>query len=61
MPIQQADHLSKKRMLLADDHPALLEAVEHHLVPEFDVAPKVIGGQALFEEAMRLKLTSFAN
>lgn len=53
--IQQAGHLSKARILLADDHPGLLEVVEQHLEPEFDGVGKVVDGQALFEEAIRLK------
>lgn len=52
---QQGGHLSKARILLADDLPSFLEMVEHHLKPEFDVVGRVVDGQALFEEAMRLK------
>ena len=47
--------MSKVRILLADDHPDLLEMVEHHLESEFDVVGKVVDGQALFEEALRLR------
>jgi len=47
--------LSKIRVLLADDHPRLPDTVEHFLEPEFEVVGKVVDGQALFDEAMKLK------
>jgi DNA-binding NarL/FixJ family response regulator len=47
--------LSRIRVLLADDHPRLLDRVEHFLEPEFEVVGKVADGQALFDEAMKLK------
>lgn len=47
--------LSKVRILLADDHPRFPEMAERFLEPEFEVIGKVRNGQALFEEAMRLK------
>ena len=47
--------MSKIRVLLADDHPRLPDAVEHFLEPEFEVVGKVVDGQALFDEAMKLK------
>jgi DNA-binding NarL/FixJ family response regulator len=43
------------RILLADDHPHFPEVEERLLEPEFEVIGKVGNGQALFEEAMRLK------
>ncbi|MGC1451736.1 MAG: response regulator transcription factor [Candidatus Sulfotelmatobacter sp.] len=43
------------RILLADDHPHFSEIEERLLEPEFEVIGKVCNGQALFEEAMRLK------
>jgi DNA-binding NarL/FixJ family response regulator len=43
------------RILLADDHPYFPEMEERLLEPEFEVIGKVHNGQALFEEAMRLK------
>lgn len=48
-------NLSKARILLADDHPRFPEMAEHFLAPEFEIVGKVANGQALFEEAMRLK------
>jgi DNA-binding NarL/FixJ family response regulator len=39
---------------LADDQPDLLKTVERHLEPEFEVVGKVLDGQLLLEEAMRL-------
>jgi len=47
--------LSKVRILLADDHPHFPEMEERLLQQEFEVIGKVRDGQALFEEAMRLK------
>ena len=50
-----AEHLSKVRILLADDHPGFPEIAEHLLEPYFEVVAKVGDGQSMFEEAMRLK------
>jgi CheY-like chemotaxis protein len=47
--------LGRARILLADDHPDLLKMVERHSEPEFKVVGKVVDGQALLEEATRLK------
>jgi DNA-binding NarL/FixJ family response regulator len=47
--------MNKTRILLADNHPDLLETVEQHLEPEFEIVGKVGDGQTLLEEAMRLK------
>ena len=47
--------MSKVRILLADDHPNFPEMEERLLEPEFEVVGKVCNGQALFEEAMRLR------
>ena len=47
--------MSKVRILLADDHPHFPEMEERLLQQEFEVIGKVRNGQALFEEAMRLK------
>ncbi len=47
--------LSKVRILLADDHQNFTEIAERLLQPEFEVIGKVCDGQALFDEAMRLK------
>jgi DNA-binding NarL/FixJ family response regulator len=43
------------RILLADDHPGFPEIEERLLESEFEVIGRVCNGQALFEEAMRLK------
>jgi DNA-binding NarL/FixJ family response regulator len=53
--IQWASQLNRIRVLLADDHPGFPEIAEHFLEPEFEVVSKVVDGQALVEEAMRLK------
>jgi DNA-binding NarL/FixJ family response regulator len=47
--------LGRARILLADDHADLLKTVERQLEPEFEVVGKVLDGQLLLEEAMRLK------
>ena len=47
--------MGRARILLADDHPDLLKAVERHLEREFEVVGKVLDGQLLLEEAIRLK------
>jgi DNA-binding NarL/FixJ family response regulator len=53
--IDGVGYLMKPRILLADDHPGFPDLEEHVLGPEFEVIGKVSNGQALFEEAMRLK------
>ena len=47
--------MGRAKILLADDHSDLLKTVERHLEPEFEVVGKVLDGQQLLEEAMRLK------
>jgi len=47
--------LSKVTILLADDHPSFPEVAERVLGGQFEVVAKVGNGQALFEEAIRLK------
>ena len=47
--------MGRARILLADDHPDLLKTVERHLEPEFEVVGKVLDGQLLLQEAIRLK------
>jgi DNA-binding NarL/FixJ family response regulator len=47
--------LGRARILLADDHPDLLKMVERSLEPEFEVVGKVLDGQLLLQEAIRLK------
>ena len=47
--------MNKVRILLADDHPHFPEIEERLLESEFEVVGKVSNGQALFDEAIRLK------
>jgi DNA-binding NarL/FixJ family response regulator len=47
--------LSKIRVLLADDHPGLLEIVRGLLKTDFDVVGCVDNGESLFEAAMKLR------
>jgi DNA-binding NarL/FixJ family response regulator len=51
---QQADQLSKLKVLLADDRPKLLEIVSSLLEPTFEVVGRVGDGQSLFEAAINL-------
>lgn len=53
--IHRAGQLMKPRVLLADDHPRFPEMEAHLLEPEFEVVGMVGNGQALIEEAIRLK------
>jgi len=53
--IHRAGQRMKARILLADDHPRFPEVEAHILEPEFEVVGKVSNGQALLEEAARLK------
>jgi DNA-binding NarL/FixJ family response regulator len=46
--------LIRSRVLLADDHAALLQATTLLLKPEFDVVGAVANGEALVSEALRL-------
>lgn len=46
--------MNKARILLANDHPVLLEFIAHRLEPEFDVVGKVVDVGALCEEVVRL-------
>jgi DNA-binding NarL/FixJ family response regulator len=46
--------MSKVRVLLADDHPNLLEIVESVLEPTFEVVGKVADGKSLLEVASEL-------
>jgi DNA-binding NarL/FixJ family response regulator len=47
--------LSKVRVLLADDHPGLLEVVRSLLKTDIDLVACVDNGQSLFEAAMELR------
>src|SRR5215831_12856571 len=53
--IHRAGQLMRARILLADDHPRFPEMEARLLEPEFEVVGKVGNGQALIEEAIRLK------
>ena len=53
--IRQTGQLMKARILLADDHPRFPEMEQDLLESEFEIVGKVGNGQALFEEAVRLK------
>jgi DNA-binding NarL/FixJ family response regulator len=53
--IHRVGQAMKPRVLLADDHPSFPEMETLLLEPEFEVVGKVGNGQALIEEAMRLK------
>jgi DNA-binding NarL/FixJ family response regulator len=46
--------LIRPRVLLADDHPALLEATTALLKPQFDVVGTATNGAILVSEALRL-------
>ena len=46
--------MSKLRVLLADDHPNMLQMVESILEPAFEVVGKVADGKALLESAPKL-------
>lgn len=52
---RQAGQLNKQRILLADDHPNVLEMVTRLLEPTFEVVGRVANGEALLEAAARLK------
>ena len=52
---RRAAQLRIARILLADDHRRLSEIEERLLEAEFEVVGKVRDGQALFDEALRLK------
>jgi DNA-binding NarL/FixJ family response regulator len=47
--------MNAPRILLADDHVLLSEAIKHLLQPEFDVVGTVADGQELLERAPKLK------
>jgi DNA-binding NarL/FixJ family response regulator len=46
--------LSRPRILLADDHPAVLKATNGLLKAQFDVVGTVVDGATLVSEALRL-------
>ena len=52
---QLAEHMSKVRILVADDHAGFRELVEDMLEPSFEVIGTVGDGKALLEKARRLQ------
>lgn len=46
--------MGKMQVLLADDHPAILKAVQNLLKTDAEVVGSVDNGESLFEAAMRL-------
>lgn len=53
-PLRRAKCMSKIRVLLADDHPTILERVCEILAEDFDVVGAVNNGRDAVEEAERL-------
>ena len=47
--------MNRPRVLLADDHQAILDLVSHQLAEEFEVIATVQDGQAAFDETLVLK------
>jgi len=47
--------MSRPRILLADDHPMILEGIRAVLAPQFEIVGTVGDGLALVEAALRLK------
>jgi DNA-binding NarL/FixJ family response regulator len=52
--VERDGQLSKLRVLLADDHPNMLQMVENILKPIFEVVGKVADGKSLLEAAAKL-------
>ena len=47
--------MKRPRILLADDHPAVLEDIRAVLAPHYEIVGTVADGRALVEAALRLK------
>ena len=47
--------MHRPRVLVADDHQAILDHVRHQLADEFDVIATVLDGQAAFDATLALK------
>jgi CheY-like chemotaxis protein len=47
--------MNRPRVLLADDHEAILDRVSHHLAGEFEIIATVLDGQAAFDATLALK------
>jgi DNA-binding NarL/FixJ family response regulator len=52
--VERRPTLIKPRVLLADDHPALLKVTAALLKPQFDIVATVADGATLVSEALRL-------
>jgi PAS domain S-box-containing protein len=53
LPVQQP--IERPRVLLADDHPMILEDIRAILAPNYEIVETVADGRALVEAALRLK------
>ena len=51
----QYSSMHRPRVLVADDHQAILDHVRHQLADEFDVIATVLDGQAAFDATLALK------
>ena len=47
--------MTRPRVLVADDHQAILDCVCHHLANEFEIIATVLDGQAAFDATLALK------
>ena len=47
--------MNRPRVLVADDHQAILDCVRRHLADEFEIIATVLDGQAAFDAALALK------
>jgi PAS domain S-box-containing protein len=55
VPLQVQQPLERPRVLLADDHPVVLEEIRSVLAPSCEIVQTVADGRALVEAALRLK------
>jgi DNA-binding NarL/FixJ family response regulator len=53
--VQSVTQLRKVQILLADDHPGLLESIRSLLEPTFDVVGCVGDGESMFDAAMKFQ------
>jgi DNA-binding NarL/FixJ family response regulator len=54
-PLRKASQVNKVRILLADDHPHVLEKVSQLLEPAYEIVGTVTDGQSLVDAAARLR------
>ena len=47
--------MNRPRVLVADDHQAILDCVSHHLADEFEIIATVRDGQAAVDATLSLK------